>query len=106
MNGSFEGPPIVGGLPSSRADELEHEVEHLRQALVSRADIDQAKGMLMLRYGIDAGAAFDVLRRWSSQTNTKVAVLAQQLIDGAATGDADVLLERLVCTASAAADRC
>lgn len=45
----------------------------------NRATIEQAKGMLMLAYGIDADAAFALLRWQSQEHNVKVRLLAQQL---------------------------
>jgi ANTAR domain len=46
-----------------------------------RADIEQAKGMLMLIHGIaDPQAAFELLRWRSQETNTKLRVLARQVI--------------------------
>ena len=50
------------------------------QIAENRAAIDQANGMLMLAYGIDAQAAFDLLRWRSQQTNAKLRFLAEQLI--------------------------
>lgn len=46
-----------------------------------RAVIDQAKGMLMLVYGIAADAAFDLLKWRSQETNVKLRVLAEQIRD-------------------------
>jgi len=46
----------------------------------SRAVIEQAKGMLMFAYGIDAGRAFDVLVWRSQRTNVKLRELAAQLV--------------------------
>jgi hypothetical protein len=45
----------------------------------SRAAIEQAKGMLMFVYRIDADAAFELLRWRSQVTNTKLRALAEQL---------------------------
>ncbi|BBX67330.1 PAS and ANTAR domain-containing protein [Mycolicibacterium psychrotolerans] len=45
-----------------------------------RAAIEQAKGMLMVVYGIDASAAFDLLRWRSQQTNVKLRLLAEQIL--------------------------
>ena len=46
----------------------------------NRAVIDQAKGMLILVYGVDEDGAFEMLR-WRSQcTNTKLRTLAGQLV--------------------------
>lgn len=46
----------------------------------SRGSIEQAKGMLMLVYGITADRAFDVLTWRSQETNVKVRDVAQQLL--------------------------
>jgi hypothetical protein len=46
-----------------------------------RADIEQAKGMLMLIHGMaDPQAAFELLRWRSQETNTKLRVLARQVV--------------------------
>jgi len=45
----------------------------------SRADIERTKGMLMLVYGMDDSAAFEVLKWRSQETNTKLRLLAQQI---------------------------
>ncbi len=45
-----------------------------------RAAIEQAKGVLMLVYRIEADAAFDLLKWRSQETNVKLRVLADQLI--------------------------
>jgi AmiR/NasT family two-component response regulator len=45
-----------------------------------RSVIDQAKGMLMLAYGIDADTAFGILQWRSQLTNTRVRLLAQQVL--------------------------
>lgn len=46
----------------------------------ARAVIEQAKGALMLVYGINSEQAFRVLTWRSQQTNTKLRTLAQQLV--------------------------
>lgn len=51
-----------------------------------RAVIEQAKGMLMLAYGISSERAFDVLRWRSQHTNTKVRTLCERLV-ARVTGD-------------------
>ena len=45
-----------------------------------RSIIDQAKGMLILLYGVDQDAAFELLRWRSQATNTKLRTLAEQLV--------------------------
>ncbi|MFF2027241.1 ANTAR domain-containing protein [Streptomyces sp. NPDC058171] len=51
----------------------------------SRAVIEQAKGMLMVAYGIGADRAFDVLTWHSQQTNTKLRTVAERLVAAVAT---------------------
>ena len=45
----------------------------------SRADIERTKGMLMLIYGMDEPAAFELLKWRSQETNTKLRRLAAQI---------------------------
>jgi len=45
----------------------------------NRAIIEQAKGMLMFVYGIDADEAFERLREQSQQHNVKLRLVAQQV---------------------------
>jgi len=59
----------------------QRQVEQLTEALTSRADIDQAKGMLMAMHGIGADEAFARLTEISQHTNTKVHRVARDLID-------------------------
>lgn len=47
----------------------------------NRAVIEQAKGMLMVVYGISAEAAFDLLRWRSQEGNVKLRLLAGQVVD-------------------------
>lgn len=43
--------------------------------------IEQAKGMLMLVYGVNADRAFDMLRWRSQQENVKIRDVAAALVD-------------------------
>jgi transcriptional regulator with GAF, ATPase, and Fis domain len=52
----------------------------LEEAMASRAVIEQAKGVLMARHGVDETVAFEVLRRQSQERNTKVRVIAAQIV--------------------------
>ena len=56
----------------------------------NRAAIEQAKGMLMLVYGVDASTACELLRWRSEQTNVALSQLAEQIardFHGARNGD-------------------
>lgn len=54
--------------------------QQFRSALASRDIIGQAKGVLMERFAIDAVAAFELLRRLSQESNTKLADIAERLL--------------------------
>ncbi|MCV7408234.1 antitermination regulator [Mycobacterium florentinum] len=53
----------------------------LAEIAEQRAGIEQAKGMLMLVYGIDADAAFDLLKWLSQEANVKLRLLAERICD-------------------------
>jgi hypothetical protein len=55
-------------------------VAQLEKALLSRADIDMAKGALIAIHGCDPAGAFDRLRRESQRRNTKVRVIAREML--------------------------
>ena len=52
----------------------------LREAMVSRAPIEQAKGILMAVHQIDADAAFELLRTQSQNSNTKLRDVATAFV--------------------------
>jgi GAF domain-containing protein len=55
--------------------------ENLERAVDARKLVGQAMGILMERYDLDADRAFQVLRRYSQTTNTKLRDVAEQLIN-------------------------
>ncbi|MEW5813635.1 MAG: GAF and ANTAR domain-containing protein [Actinomycetota bacterium] len=55
--------------------------EQLQSALSTRDRIGQAKGIIMERYNVDDVAAFDMLRRLSQDSNTKLTDIAQRVIE-------------------------
>ncbi len=56
------------------------EIQHLHAAVMSRTVIGQAEGILMERFDIDAARAFEVLKRISSRTNTKLHAVANEVV--------------------------
>jgi len=52
----------------------------------ARDTIEQAKGVLMLGYGLDADAAFAMLKWWSRNRNVKVREIAERLLAVAREG--------------------
>ncbi|MCZ2803864.1 PAS and ANTAR domain-containing protein [Modestobacter sp. VKM Ac-2983] len=73
-------------LPQSDDEHVRHletEVEQLRNAMASRAAIEQAKGILMLLMSCGDQVAFDLLAHISSYTHRKVRDVAVAIIDSA-----------------------
>lgn len=65
---------------------LEGTVRALSSALESRATIEQAKGVIMTRAGVDADEAFARLVKMSRDGNVKLRVLAARIVQEAAGG--------------------
>lgn len=63
----------------SDVDTVTSDVDAVYEFSANRASIEQAKGMLMFVYGIDADEAFAVLREQSQQHNVKLRLIAQQV---------------------------
>lgn len=68
-------------------DDTARLAEQLRQALASRAVIEQAKGILMARHHYSPDAAFTALTRVSQHTNRKLRDVAGELVAGATQGE-------------------
>ncbi|WP_456788107.1 ANTAR domain-containing protein [Cellulomonas sp. P5_C5] len=76
----------------------------LTLALESHAAIDQAKGILMLTYGVDEDAAFGILKESSQRHNTRLRELARRVVEVAARGlesTTSELLDETLCGTSA-----
>ncbi|GAA5158793.1 MULTISPECIES: PAS and ANTAR domain-containing protein [Amycolatopsis] len=65
---------------AEQLSELAGEAAGLQRAMASRATIEQAKGMIMLAYRCDSGAAFDLLIGTSQRANVKLRELADRLV--------------------------
>ncbi len=55
--------------------------EAIAEIAEARGGIEQAKGMLMLIYRISADSAFELLKWRSQETNVKLRVLAEQIVE-------------------------
>ncbi|OBA80178.1 antitermination regulator [Mycobacterium sp. 1164966.3] len=69
----------VSPLPEQANEDLV--TAKLSEIAANRAGIEQAKGMLMLIYGIDDESAFNVLKRLSQETNVRLRPLAEQIAE-------------------------
>lgn len=56
--------------------------QQLQHALESRIIVEQAKGILAERHGVDPATAFDFLRKHARAENTKVHDIARAIVDG------------------------
>ena len=65
---------------ADRAAQTDDELSHLREAMKSRAAIEQAKGILMERYKLTEEMAFTMLSRSSQTTNVKLREVASELV--------------------------
>ena len=71
---AFASVTIAGAAANDRADTL-------HQGLKSNREIGKAIGLLMATHHVDEDAAFDVLRRTSSQMNIKLAEVARRFVE-------------------------
>ncbi|MEC5201089.1 hypothetical protein RCH21_003345 [Arthrobacter sp. PL16] len=74
---------VVDATASIHADTRHIANEAVAASALSRAVIEQAKGILMGRAGLNATEAFERISQRSQTTNRKVVVIAQEIIDRA-----------------------
>lgn len=77
---AHDAHPLGRGL-RAEVQELRAEVTGLRHALQTQGVIEQAKGMLMMRFGLDPDAAFALLVRLSQDHNRKVVAISAAITD-------------------------
>lgn len=70
---------------SRHTEEAKNETAGLREAMRTRATIEQAKGILMAVRGLSPDAAFAALSEQSQRENVRVAVLAARVVASAMT---------------------
>ena len=78
---AFEPPGISSSLCFLGLAQAQRLVEQFSEALTSRATIDQAVGVLMVRTGASPDEAFDRLRERSQTDHVKVSELAGQIVE-------------------------
>ncbi|HEX8860954.1 MAG TPA: GAF and ANTAR domain-containing protein [Actinomycetes bacterium] len=74
-------------LQSRAAQETTQLVGQLEHALKSRVVVEQAKGVLAERLGVDPDEAFTLLRRYGRVRGLHLTGLARQVVDGSITLD-------------------
>lgn len=92
---------VTGADSTAEIEALRAEVADLRRALESHPMIDQAQGMLMMRFDIDPPRSFALLKRVSQDNNVKLRDIAAAIVatagaarrDGVALGGLDPDLE-------------
>ena len=87
FDGEAETFGIVLAAHAAAAILASREGEELQSALSTRDRIGQAKGIIMERYGVDDVRAFEMLRRLSQDSNTRLADIAQRVIETRGEGD-------------------
>jgi AmiR/NasT family two-component response regulator len=81
--GGVAAAAVAGVLQNvAERESMKNPAANLERALTSRAVIDQAKGMIMARLGVDADDAFARLVRLSSRLNVKIRDLAALIVEG------------------------
>jgi GAF domain-containing protein len=83
MGELFARPAAVTAANALLLEESRRLAGQLERALISRAQIDQAIGIIMSRSGLSAGESFEQLRRVSQAENTRLADVAEHLVQSA-----------------------
>lgn len=79
---AFADIAAIGILQQRKVTQAEERQEQLQHALDSRIIIEQAKGMLAQRHGVDPGQAFEAIRRYSRENNRKLRDVARGIVEG------------------------
>ena len=78
MNDAFPVPEGAG------SNEPDHEFDQITEAA---ALLEQAKGVLIFRYGIDADTAFALVERWAAEVDVRLATVAHAVVHEICQGD-------------------
>jgi GAF domain-containing protein len=79
---AFADLAAIGVLQQQAAAESQRVHEQLTRALTSRIAIEQAKGVIFERAGVDMPEAFARLRRYARRRNLRLTDVAQAVIEG------------------------
>ncbi len=79
-NGAEPAARVLAALAAVALADSFHR-ERMERALGNRDLIGQAKGIIMCRHGVPADEAFEVLRRRSQHTNSKLLAVAEQVVE-------------------------
>lgn len=85
---AFADVAAIGILQERRVAAAERRAGQLQHALDSRVLVEQAKGAVAERHGLDMQAAFDLLRRHARNHNRKLRDVCRAVIDGATLDEA------------------
>ncbi len=81
-------PQPVPAAPAEETGHLEAQVARLERALATRSQVDQARGILMHRFALDAPAALELMTLWAAVTGLALADLATALVQLTGGGEA------------------
>ena len=74
---------VRAGEGGARLAEMTEQVAGLQRAMLTRAAIEQAKGIIIARTGLSPDAAFEVLVKQSQHENRKLHEIAEKLVEAA-----------------------
>lgn len=84
---AFADVAAIGILQERKVTDSQRRADQLQTALNSRIIIEQAKGTVHERYGVDPEEAFRLLRRQARRSNRKLHDVCRDVIDGEAISD-------------------
>jgi PAS domain S-box-containing protein len=79
-------PRAPGSAPTDGDQQLGDVVDQLQHALSARIRIEQAKGVLMERNGLEETAAFELLRTTARSSSRRVVEVAEDVLQGRPAG--------------------
>jgi GAF domain-containing protein len=83
---TFAGHAAVAVANAHRYETTTALTEQMRQAMATRATIEQAKGIIMRDRGCGPDAAFEALVQLSQESHLKLREIAQRLVDDVSSG--------------------